>query len=70
MPSLCGACKRDATEAARRAEKEALRASHPQPGEAHAHEVAAAEVAAAEAAAAAAAAASEPPAPTTETPSS
>jgi hypothetical protein len=34
-------------------EKEALRASHPQPGEAHAHEVAAAE--------AAAAAASEPP---------
>ena len=48
MPTMCGACKRDATEAARRAEKEALRASHPQPGEAHAHEVAAAEAAAAE----------------------
>jgi hypothetical protein len=47
MPSLCGACKRDATEAARKVEKEALRASHPQPGEAHAAEVAAADAAAA-----------------------
>jgi hypothetical protein len=52
MPSMCGACKRDATEAARQVEKEALRASHPQPGEAHAHELAA-QVAA------------EPPAPDT-----
>jgi hypothetical protein len=40
MPTLCGACKRDATEAARKAEREALRASHPQPGESHAAEAA------------------------------
>jgi hypothetical protein len=32
-PSLCGACKRDAMEAARNAEREALRHSHPGPGE-------------------------------------
>jgi hypothetical protein len=60
MPSMCGACKRDATEAARQAEREALRASHPQPGEAHAHEVAAAE----------AVGPSEPAPPASETPSS
>jgi len=32
-PALCGACKRDAMEAARNAEREALRHSHPGPGE-------------------------------------
>jgi hypothetical protein len=32
-PSLCGACKRDAMEAARNAEREALRNAHPAPGE-------------------------------------
>lgn len=32
QPSLCGACKRDVTEAARQAAKEALRAGHPGPG--------------------------------------
>src|SRR5436190_2761073 len=32
-PSLCGACKRDAMEAARNAEREALRHGHPGPGE-------------------------------------
>jgi hypothetical protein len=32
-PSLCGACKRDAMEAARNAERQALRDSHPAPGE-------------------------------------
>jgi hypothetical protein len=32
-PSMCGACKRDAMEAARNAEREALRNAHPGPGE-------------------------------------
>ena len=32
-PSLCGACKRDAIEAARAAERIALRNAHPTPGE-------------------------------------
>jgi len=38
-PTLCGACKRDLTEAARVAEREALRhPGAPQPGEAHVSE--------------------------------
>jgi hypothetical protein len=32
-PSMCGACKRDAMEAARAAERVALRHGHPGPGE-------------------------------------
>jgi hypothetical protein len=36
MPSLCGACKRDATEAARQAAKEAIRAHGLHPHEVHA----------------------------------
>ena len=32
-PAMCGACKRDAMEAARTAEREALRNAHPGPGE-------------------------------------
>ena len=32
-PTMCGACKRDAMEAVRNAEREALRNAHPQPGE-------------------------------------
>jgi hypothetical protein len=42
-PGLCGACKRDATEAARQAAREALRASHPAPGEMQQHAADAAE---------------------------
>src|SRR4029079_18010487 len=32
-PAMCGACKRDAMEAVRNAEREALRNAHPGPGE-------------------------------------
>jgi hypothetical protein len=51
VPGLWGAWKRDATEAARQAAREALRASHPAPGEMHQHALEAAEAEAAEAAA-------------------
>jgi len=44
-PSMCGACKRDAVEAARAAQREALRHGHPAPGETPAQEAAAPAVA-------------------------
>jgi hypothetical protein len=47
-PSMCGACKRDAVEAARAAQREALRHGHPSPGETPVPEPPAPEVSAVE----------------------